>query len=107
MALEGGEGSGSRPGRYLPPGKTLYPLYRKLGGPQGRSGQVQKISPPPGIDSRTVQLVAGRYTDYRPLAIGGYPLNRLFLNSCRKNNKLDMQTPETKYGTRPAGNSNF
>jgi hypothetical protein len=28
----------------LPPGKTRYPLYRRLGGPQGRSGRVQKIS---------------------------------------------------------------
>jgi hypothetical protein len=33
-----------------PPGKTRYPLYRRLGGPQGRSGQVRKISPPPGFD---------------------------------------------------------
>ena len=32
-ALEGGEGSASRPGRYLPPGKSRYPLYRRLGGP--------------------------------------------------------------------------
>jgi len=54
-ALEGGEGSASRPGRTLPPGKTRYPLYRRLGGPQGRSGQVRKISPPPGFDSRNVQ----------------------------------------------------
>ena len=37
-----GEGSASRPGRFLSPGKTLYPLYRRLGGPQGRSGQVWK-----------------------------------------------------------------
>ena len=29
----------------LPPGKTRYPLYRRLGGPQGRSGRVRKISP--------------------------------------------------------------
>jgi hypothetical protein len=28
----------------LPPGKTRYPLYRRLGGPQGRSGRVRKIS---------------------------------------------------------------
>jgi len=49
-----GEGSGSRPGRSLPPGKTRYPLYRRLGGPQGRSGQVRKISPPPGFDPRMV-----------------------------------------------------
>ena len=34
-ALEGGEGSASRPDRSLPPGKTRYPLYRRLGGPQG------------------------------------------------------------------------
>jgi len=54
-ALEADEGSASRPGLSLPPGKTRYPLYRRLGGLQGRSGQVQKISPPPGFDPRTVQ----------------------------------------------------
>jgi hypothetical protein len=32
----------------LSPGKTRYPLYRRLGGPQGRSGRVRKISPPTG-----------------------------------------------------------
>ena len=63
-ALEGGEGSVSRPGRSSPPGKTWYPLYRRLGGPQGRSGQVRKISPPLAFDPRTVQPVASRYTDY-------------------------------------------
>jgi hypothetical protein len=57
-ALEGGEGSASRPGRILPPGKTRYSLYRRLGGPQGWSGYVRKISPPPGFDSRTVHPVA-------------------------------------------------
>jgi hypothetical protein len=31
---------------------------------QGRSEQVRKISPPPGFDSRTVQPVVSRYTDY-------------------------------------------
>ena len=46
-----GEGSASRPGRPLPPGKTRYPLYRRLGGLQGRSGQVRKILPPTGIRS--------------------------------------------------------
>jgi hypothetical protein len=35
----------------LLPGKTPYPLYRKLGGPQVRSGRVRKISPPTGIRS--------------------------------------------------------
>ena len=46
VALEGGEGSASHPGHSLPPGKTQYPFYRRLGGPQGRSGQVWKIAPP-------------------------------------------------------------
>ena len=62
ITLEGGEGSASRPGRSLLPGKTRYPLYRRLGGPQGRSGQVRKISPIPGFDHRTVQPVASRLT---------------------------------------------
>ena len=44
-APEGGKGLASRPGSTLPPGKTRYPLYRRLGGPQGRSGLVRKISP--------------------------------------------------------------
>jgi len=35
----------------LPPGKTWYPLYRRLGGPQGRPERVRKISPPTGIRS--------------------------------------------------------
>ena len=34
-----------------PPGKTQYLLYRGLGGPQSRSGQVWKISPLTGIRS--------------------------------------------------------
>ena len=48
----------------LPPGKTRYPLYRRLGGPQGRSGRVRKFSPPSGFDPRTVQPVASRYIDW-------------------------------------------
>ena len=46
----------------LPPTKTRHPLYRRLGGPQGRSGRVRKISSPPGFDPWTVQPVASRYT---------------------------------------------
>ena len=48
-ALERGEGSVSCPGHSLPPGKTRYPLYKRLGGPQGWSGQERKVSPPTGI----------------------------------------------------------
>ena len=35
----------------LPPGKTRYPLYWKLGGPQGRSGRVRQNVAPTGIRS--------------------------------------------------------
>jgi hypothetical protein len=63
-ALDGGGWLVPPPG-HLTPGKwTRYALYRRLGGPQGRSGRVRKMSPPPGFDPRTVQLVASRYTDY-------------------------------------------
>ena len=56
-ALEGGEWSAERPGRNLPPGKTRYPLYRRLGRTQGRSGEAENLVPT-GIRSRTVQPVA-------------------------------------------------
>ena len=40
----------------LPPGKTRYPLYRRLGGPQGWSGRgAENLAPPPGFDPRSVQ----------------------------------------------------
>ena len=44
-ALEGGEGSTPRPGRTLPLGKTWYPFYRRLGGPQGRTGRAENLVP--------------------------------------------------------------
>ena len=51
--------------------RPLYPQERsgthciaRLGGPQGRSGQVRNISPPPGFDPRTVHPVVSRYTVY-------------------------------------------
>jgi len=48
----------------LPPGITRYPLYRRLGGHQRRSGRLRKILPPPGFDPWTVQPVAIPYTDW-------------------------------------------
>ena len=58
-ALDGVDGQRHAPAD-LPPGKTPYPLYGRLGGPQSRSGQVRKISPPPGFDPWTVQPVVSR-----------------------------------------------
>ena len=48
----------------LPPGKTRYPLYRRLGWPQGRPGRLLEVSPPTGFGPRIVQPVASRYTDW-------------------------------------------
>ena len=62
-ALMGVDGQRHAPAA-LHPGKSRYPLYRRLGGPHGRSGRVQKISPPLGFDPQTVQSVASRYTDW-------------------------------------------
>ena len=47
---------------------TQYPFYRRLGEPQGQSGQVQKISPLLGLDPRIVQPVVRSYTHYAILA---------------------------------------
>jgi len=48
---------------HFTPGKTRYPFYRRLGGPQGRSGRAENLVPT-GIRSRTVQTVVSRCTDW-------------------------------------------
>ena len=60
--LEGGEWSAACRGCTLPPGKTWYPLYRRLGGSQGRSGWLENLVPT-GIRSQTIQPVVSHYTD--------------------------------------------
>jgi len=42
-----GVGISPTPRPPVPPGKNQYPFYRRLGKPQGWSGQVQKVLPPP------------------------------------------------------------
>jgi len=61
-ALDGVSGQRHSPDA-LPSGNTRYTLYRRLDGPQERSGRVRKMSPSSGFDPRTVQPVAFRYTD--------------------------------------------
>ena len=61
--LEGGEWSAARTGRILPPGKTRYPFYRRLDGPQDRSGRTENLVPI-GIRFRTVQPEVSRYTGW-------------------------------------------
>jgi len=62
-AIEGVRGQRHVPAA-LTPRRTWYPLYRRLGIPLGRFGQVRKISPPLGFDPPTVQREASRYTDW-------------------------------------------
>ena len=71
-----GWGSAPRPSRF-----TRYALYRRLGGPQGRSGRVRKISPPPGFDPRTVQPVASRYTGYA-IPAASYMVRTFIIKAC-------------------------
>jgi hypothetical protein len=58
--LGGGGWSPPRFGRFTPWKETWYPLYRRLGGPHGQTGQVWKILPPSGFDP---QCPARSYTD--------------------------------------------
>jgi len=71
----------STPRPYLTPGKIRYPLYRRLGGPQGRSGRAENLAPS-GLDPRTVQPVVSllrrnsygksrccvAYSDWKPIS---------------------------------------
>ena len=58
----------SRPGSLRPGGvgwgKTRYPLYRRLGGLQGWSERVRKISNLPEFVPWIVQPVASRFADW-------------------------------------------
>ena len=49
----------STPRPHFTPGKTPYPFYRRLGGPQGRSGRAE-ILVATGIRSPTIQPVAAQ-----------------------------------------------
>ena len=82
-ALEGGEWSAALPGRTLPPGKDPVPIYRRLGGPEGRCGRAENLVPT-GIQSRTVQPAVSHYTVWptRPteelISMKNYELYYLF-----------------------------
>jgi hypothetical protein len=76
--LDEGGWSTPRPGRFTPGKETRYTLYRRLGGPHGRSGRLRKIPPPPGFDPRTVQPLASRYIDRAIAALHPAKQNLIF-----------------------------
>ena len=94
-ALEGGEWSAARPGRTLPPGKTRYSLYRRLGGPQGRSRRAENLVPT-GIRSRTAQPVA------QSLYRLSYPAHHIYIyiRTCMRNDsegeRSEVRVTETE-----------
>jgi len=52
-----------QPGRPYPGKEIRFPLHTRLGGSQGRSGRVLRISSLPGFDPRTVHPIVSQYID--------------------------------------------
>ena len=91
-ALEGGEWSAARPGHTLPPGKTRYPLHRRLGGPRaGRDGR--KISSPllytiysmkqRSFERTFIVILCVTLTCNVDICIYVYNVDRCILNNCQ------------------------
>ena len=74
-ALDGGVGGQRHDPAALPPGKTRYPLYSRLGGNHGRSGRGRKISPPTG--NRSPDRPARSESLYRLSYPGPHDINEL------------------------------
>jgi hypothetical protein len=74
-ALVGGEWSASRRCRFTPGKEPRYPFYRRLGGPQSRSGRYEEVKifypirtrtpAPPGRPARSQSLYRLRYPGVR------------------------------------------
>jgi hypothetical protein len=63
-ALAGGEWLTSRSGRFTPRKDPRYPFYRRVGGPQSRSGRCDENNPAfPGIEPQSSNLQPGHNTD--------------------------------------------
>ena len=89
LGAEMGVGGQHHAPAALPPRKARYPLYRRLGRPQGRYGRVRKISPLPEFDPRTVQRVASCYTDWAiPAQHNGMTSTKI---KCRRYNSVDFE----------------
>jgi hypothetical protein len=92
-----GWGVSITPRPLFTPGKGPVPIDRRLGGPQGRSGQVRKISPPPGFDPRTVRPIASRYTDCATWPTSGtQPLDQIKITIAGFITKLLLSRAEIK-----------
>jgi hypothetical protein len=61
------------PGFFTLGTENLYPVYKRQGRPQGRSGRVRKISPPPGFDERRGSSQSQYRLSYRGLRFFSRP----------------------------------
>jgi hypothetical protein len=79
------------PGRITPVKETQC---KRLGGPEGWSGQVWKVSPLQGIDPHTVQFATSRYSkDYpNPAHLSSMCMN---MNYARSENVCSKQSTST------------
>ena len=75
------------PGRLTPGKEAENPLYKRLGGPQVRSGRVRKISPPP-------EYCRGVQTFFFLRKVIIFNVNRFGGRKCKNHNKLHTQSPE-------------
>jgi hypothetical protein len=95
-ALDGSEWLTSRPGRFIPHGKSpWYPLDRRLAGPQsrsGRDGEEKNSQPPPGIEPRS----SGRPSHSQSLYRLNYPDSIMSLSA---RNFLHHVTPSSLHTT--------
>jgi hypothetical protein len=72
-ALNGGRCKTPHPRRVTTGKEHRYPFYRRLGGPQDRSGWERKVSLQPGFDTPTVRSVSNRSNDSTITAQGRCP----------------------------------
>ena len=81
----------------LPPGKTRYPLYRRLGGPHGRPGVVWKILSPTWIRSPDRPARTDCPTGPLPPVSGSIPplLLYIFMECTRQDCHCDFGIPIT------------
>jgi hypothetical protein len=75
--LDGGWVDNTTPWLLYPWERDPVPLCRRLGGPQGQSGPVWKISPPLEFDSQTVHLVASPCINYTTPAHVCFPAGQI------------------------------
>jgi hypothetical protein len=78
-------------------GQTWYPSYRRLGGPQGRSAQVRKISSPPGFSPWPTQHIASCYTDWTRMSMENGHNYKMFCCDCSPFRPFNWKNRHTVY----------